>query len=258
MFSRDAFAASASVGEPVTGSWRYTQPMPLDPSTDYRRFTFPTPRAITMVSVRPSNLPNVTTAVSWSQRGKVSYRQQQLTNGALVRPECSYLLSRHADTNGNGPWKPGDTLTDAAEVDPTGSGGAGVTYTVQTVESDDYYHFLSCFNPKIAFNLRDLVNIPVATDVLSTTATRTTTFANEATSVICRRQPTSTELKTMYGHQADSRMFDIFFAVNYAFQPRKHTISWTEGSDTIVADIVRVDQSDRIDVCQRVMVEVRP
>ena len=62
----------------------------------------------------------------------------------------------------------------------------------------------------------------------------------------------------MYGHQADSRMLDIFFAVNYAFQPRKHTISWTEGSDTIVADIVRVDQSDRIDVCQRVMVEVKP
>lgn len=228
--------------------------MPLNPATDYTKFTFPTPRAITMVSVR--NTGNVTTSVSWSQRGKVSYRQQQLTNGALVRPECSYLLSRHADTNGNGPWKPGDTLTDAAEVDPTGS-GTGVTYTVQTAECDDYYWMLSCFNPKICFNLKDTVDILVATDTLTTIGGRSSTFATAYSSVSCRRQPTDNSLKVLHGRQAESRMFDVFFNQNYDLLTKKHVLQWTEGSDTFTADIIAVNESDRIDVCMRAVVEVK-
>lgn len=231
--------------------------MPLDPATDWKRFSLMPWESISHVSIRPSNLPNVTSTIPYSTWGKITNRQLMQTNGALVRPESSVLIPRHTDNaNGNVVAKPGDQVVRTV-TNPT-DGSSTITFTIQTVETDNYYQFWSVFNPAIAFNLRDLVNIPVATDVLSTTATRTTTFANEATSVICRRQPTSTELKTFYGHQADSRMFDIFFAVNYAFQPHKHTISWSEGSDTIVADIVRVDQSDRIDVCQRVMVEVRP
>ena len=230
--------------------------MPLDPALDWKKFTLMPWEAVSHISVRPSNPPNVTSSITYSTWGKVSYRQIQMTNGALVRPESSVLIPLHTDNpNGNVQAKSGDqvvrTITNPVD------GSSTITFTIMTVDRDNYYQFWSVFNPAIAFNLRDTVDIMLATDVLSTTATRTSTFAASSSTVVCRRQPTETHLKVLHGRQADSRMFDVFFATNQTLQPKKHVLQWTEGSDTIVADIVSVDQSDRIDVCQRAVVEVR-
>lgn len=234
--------------------------MTLDPATDWKRINFPVPRPITITSARTANPPNVSFSVPWSQRGKCSYRMLTMTNGALVRPEAMYLVAKHVDnTGGAGPWKPGDTLTDANEQDPTQQTPTPVTYTIQLAESDDYYWMLAVFNPKIAFNLRDTVSVLLAEDVLTNNATRKTEFDTEdgGGTLSCRRQPTDVTLKTMLGRQYDSKMYDVFFATNRVLLPTVHVISWAEGAATIVADIVRVDQSDRIDVPMRAVVEVR-
>jgi len=230
--------------------------MPLDPATDYLKFTFPTPRAITMVSVRPSNLPNVTTAVSWSQRGGVNYKVRQMCNGAYVDPECSYLLSKHADTNGAGPWKPGDTLTDANEQDPTQQTPTPVTYTVLRALADPYYWLLAVINPKICFNLRDTVDVVLKTQSVSTILTRQTTDSDVATGVVCRRQPTDVRMAVMMGRQDNDKMYDVFFASNFDLLPDRHVLRWTEGAATIIADVLSVTNAQRIDELMRATVRV--
>jgi hypothetical protein len=233
--------------------------MPLDPSLDWQQFTVPTPRAITITSIRTSNLPSVAYSVTWSQRGKCSYRMTQLTNGAYVRPEATYLVPKHVLAGqGAGPWKPGDTITDANEQDPTQQTATPVTYTIQVADNDDYYWLLAVFNPKIAFNLRDTVDIVLNTGSVSSILTRTTSASDVSTSVVCRKQPTSTQMMTLLGRQGNVRMFDVYFASNQTLLPDRHVLRWTESGSPVIADIVSVTDSERIDVCQKVTVEVRP
>lgn len=229
----------------------------LNPALDWKKFSLMTNRAISITSVRPSNLPNVTVAIPFSQWGKQTNKQLQMTNGAYVRPEQSVLIPRHADNaNAAGPFKPGDTIT-VAELNPV-DGSASVTYVIQTVQMDDYYHFLGVFNPAIVFNLRDLVDIVPLTESVSTILTRNTADGAVVANQVCRRQPQDLRIATLQGRQGDLRRLDVFFAVAQTLSPKTHILRWTEGASTILADIVSVTNAERIDELQRVTVEVRP
>jgi hypothetical protein len=140
--------------------------MALNPLKDWKKFRYPRP--ITMVSVRSSNLPSVAFEIPTAFRGVCKYSQPTPNNGAFVRPEATYLIPKDVDNpNGVGPWKPGDLLTDELELDPTSVNNfepnqidaTPTTYTVLVAENDEFYWFLYVFNPTIAYNLRNEMDI---------------------------------------------------------------------------------------------------
>lgn len=221
--------------------------------------TFPAYKSATLVSIRPSNLPNVTTNLTYTHWGRATYKVLQMCNGAYVKPEQTVLIPIDETDNvgSTGPWQPGDTITVAGK-DPSDPNASTITYTIQVAMRDDYWWLLGVFNPKIAFNLRDTVDIVLNTGSVSSILTRTTSSSDVSTSVVCRKQPTSVQMMTLLGRQGNVRMFDVYFASNQTLLPDRHVLRWTESGSPVIADIVSVTDSERIDVCQKVTVEVRP
>lgn len=222
-----------------------------------------------MTSVRTSSPPDVTVSVANAFRGKCSYRIMQATNGAYVRPEATYLIPKDPGNSGGcGPWKPGDLLVDALEIDATDSNTHSpelpeqldqtpVTYTVQLAENDEFHWLLAVFNPKICHNLRDTVDIVLNTQAISDILTRTTTASDVSTGVICRRQLVDIRMNVLSGHQDNDKIYDVFFATNQTLLPDRHILRWTEGASTIYGDIISVTNAGRVDELQRARVVVK-
>lgn len=211
-------------------------------------------RSVSIVSVKNSgNDPAVT--CNYAVRGKVSFRILQALSAAVVRPECMYSIPMDVAP---GPWKPGDTLTDANQIDATSQTSPGVTYVVQLTEMDEGFWLLYCFNPKISFNLKDTCTIKVATDGgPNAIGMNPRTFADLYTSVPCRVQPTSSVWSMSHGRVGDLKTFDVYIASDYDLHPSKHIVTWTSGATTYEADVVNVQSRESVADLMAVTVELR-
>lgn len=183
------------------------------------------------------------------------FKTLQLISASMVRPECMYSVPIALAA---GPWKPGDTLTDANQVDATSSSSPGVTYTVYSAEMDEGFWILYCFNPKISFYLKDTCTIKVATDTLNALGDIERTFADLYTSVACRIQPSDSNWAMQHGRVGDLMVYDVYMVENYNLQPSKHIITWTVGADTFEADIRSVKGREDIADLTVFTVELRP
>lgn len=189
-------------------------------------------------------------------RGKVGFRTLQSFSASVVKPECSYSIPYALAP---GPWKPGDTLTDANQPDGTAQASPGVTYTILSAEQDEGFWMLYCINPKISYGFKDTGKIQVATDNLTGIGTNARTFADTAyTNIACRIQPTESAWSMQHGRVGDKKVFDVYIAADYDLNPSKHIWVWTSGGNTYEADILAIRNRQNIADLMVLTVELRP
>lgn len=224
--------------------------MPIaDPTIMYQFFNAMGEWRTVTITSQPGGSPS--TVCTKAIRGKAAFRTLQMFSASVVRPEAMYSIPY---TLASGPWKPGDTLTDANQVDATAQSSPGVTYTVMQADMDEGFWVLHVFNPKISYNLRDTATIQVATDTLTGIGTITRTFANLYANESCRIQPADSVWAMQHGRVGDNKTFDIYFANDYDLQPSKHIVVW--GSNE--ADILNVRQRENFADLMVVTVALRP
>lgn len=201
----------------------------------------------------PISTTNVTKAI----RGKVGWRIINMLSSAMVIPECVYSVPVDLAA---GPFKPGDTITDSAQVDGTIASSPGVSYIIQHVELDEGFWMLYCFNPKLSYNLYDTVQIYTYGQTITDLGTRyvgsgdvSVFHANEP----ARIQPSSSQWAIQHGRVGDKKLFDVFIANDYDIKPSRHLLSWVSGSNSVYADVVDVLQREKVDTLMQIVCEQR-
>ena len=228
--------------------------MTVNPLTSYLLFNILGEwRTVSIISVRNSgNLPAV--SCTKAIRGKVPFKVLMRLSAAMVDPGAMYSIPIDLAP---GPWKPGDTLTDATQVDATSQTTPGVTYTILQADMDEAFWLLHCINPKLSYHLQDTGSIYEGTRSITGIGTTTVSTAALYANIACRIQPSVSSWAMQHNRVGDNKTFDVFIAADYDLQPSKHMFVWTSGANTYEADIVDVTSRESIVDLMKLTVTLR-